>query len=168
MLIYCKFYPTEQCSKEFQPKSERLIKNAFGNIVCGIADILSQSQHCCKWIIHCWFSKVNGLSHVWRNAIVLFSHPVYQGWLYVFEPVRTPPPAPAPAPPPATEFCSRNNFWTTQPQCHNTGAPLSYARVMAADILVSNRLQAINNHHADSFATDGYNNSHQPYDVTYI
>ena len=31
--------------------------------------------------------------------------PVYRGWLYVFVPVRTPPPA--------ADFCSRDNFWTT-------------------------------------------------------
>ena len=32
--------------------------------------------------------------------------PVYWGWLYVFVPVRTPPP------PPAADSCSRDNFWT--------------------------------------------------------
>ena len=35
--------------------------------------------------------------------------PVYRVWLYGFVPVRAPPPAP---PPPATDFCSRDNFWT--------------------------------------------------------
>ena len=40
--------------------------------------------------------------------------------------------------------------------------------MMAADVLAPNRRQATSNHHADSSATAGYNNSHTPYDATFI
>ena len=63
---------------------------------------------CIVICIQCILTHWGWVTHI--CACKLCHHlvtPVYWGWLYVFVPVRTPPP------PPAADSCSRNNFWTT-------------------------------------------------------
>ena len=58
-------------------------------------------------IMYCFYNFLFlGIADRRFILLILLSHPGIPGWLYVFVPVRTPPP-------PAADSCSRDNFCTT-------------------------------------------------------